>query len=92
MDYIDYYETYDEDETEKIFEKWADTTAQNQTRDWLDCIWLVIGGGLWYYTGQPLYFVLFFIYSGLAFQLSSIHRRQTRIAKYLMCINKKLKE
>lgn len=92
MDEIDYYETFNEEQTEKIFESWADSTSVAQTKDWFDIVWLAIGAVLWYYTEEPLYFVLFFIHTALSFQLKSIHRRQTRIAKYLMCINKKIKE
>lgn len=91
MNEIDYHISYNEDETEKIFEDWALSTSRDQTRDWLDIVWLAIGGGLWYFTNEPLYFVLFLIHTCLSFQLKSIHRRQTRIAKYLMHINNKLK-
>lgn len=84
MEEIDYLVTYNEDETEKIFDDWTETTAHEQTRGWIHTFILpVIGIVLWIFTEEFLYFVLFCFWDSVSYQLISIHRRQTRIAKYL---------
>ena len=89
MEEIDYLTSYEEDEIEKIFDDWTFATAKNQTYDWVNVIWYIIGGALWYYTHDCIYFILFFIYASLSFQITGIHRRQTRIAKYLIYLKNK---
>lgn len=93
MEQIEYEETFEEDKTEKIFEQYIMDSYKLQKHPWIDkilmfAIAIVVGIS----TQSFICSIVIIIYMRLYSLWSVLYHRQTRIAKYLTCINKKLKE
>lgn len=93
MEDFEYEETFEEEETEKIFNSWVKSSYREQKYYWLGfVITLIFAIYIGAATQQFIYTLLILIYMRLYRLITSLYHRQTRIAKYLMCINDKLKK
>ena len=92
MDEIDYYETFDEEQTEKIFEQYIKDSYNLQKHPWIDNIVLLfIVAILGAATQSIVCPLIIIIYMRLYSLWSVLYHRQTRIAKYLLYLKNRIK-
>lgn len=92
MEQIEYEETYKEENTEKIFEQYIKDSYNLQKHPWIDnIVLLIIAVILGTATQSIVCPLIILVYMRLYSLWSVLYHRQTRIAKYLIYINNKLK-